>query len=308
MNIKPEIITWLLNSDPAIRWQVMQDLQDLREATYIQERQKLVEKGWYAELLRLQDKDGLWNQSLYNGKWISTTYTLYLLKVFGLVPFNLQGLAACAQLFTQGIYNQNEIRFSRNQKLQDLGITGLILSMCCYFGYHQERLHSITEYLASQQSREGNWLPNASAKSTVYTFETTLIVLEALLQYRNRYPTGNGLEANVETKGQEYLLKHQLYLDGGKAMKTNWISFSFPPYWFYDVLTALDYFQRFGHNKDKRIQAGIDLIVEKQNKEGTWNLESKHPGKIYFEMEIPGKPSKWNSLRALRVLKWWGGG
>lgn len=305
---KEEIITWLLDSDPAIRWQVMKDVQDTEESIYTQERQKLVEEGWCAKLLRLQDKDGLWSGSLYNGKWISTTYTLYLLKIFGLSPFNDQALAACDQLFTQGTYNQREISFSRNQKLQDLGVTGLILSMCCYFGYHQELLHTIVEYLVNQQCEEGNWLPNNSEASAAYTFETTLIVLEGLLQYRKRYSTANSLPANVGAKGQEYLLKHNLYLDDGKAIKSKWISFSFPPYWFYDVLTVLDYFQRFGKNKDKRIQTGIDLVVEKRNKEGTWNLGSRHPGKTYFEMERSREPSKWNTLRALRVLKWWNNG
>ena len=303
-----EIIMWLLDSDPAIRWQVMKDIQDAEESIYMQERQKLFEEGWCAKLLRLQDENGLWNASLYNGKWNSTTYTLYLLKIFGLSPFNDQALAACDQLFTQGIHNHREIRFSRNQEVEDLGVTGLILSMCCYFGYHQELLHDIVEYLVSQQCEEGNWLPNNSEASVAYTFETTLIVLEGLLQYQNRYSAANSLLANAEVKGQEYLLKHNLYLDDGKAIKSKWASFSFPPYWFYDVLTVLDYFQGFGENKDKRIQAGIDLVVDKRNKEGTWNLGSKHPGKTYLEMERSRASSRWNTLRAFRVLKWWSSG
>jgi len=281
----------------------MKDILDIEESVYNQERKKLVKKGWSAKLFALQDKDGLWNGSLYNGKWISTTYTLYLLKIFGLPPFNDQALAACDQLFTRGIFNQREIRFSRNQEHQDLGVTGLVLSLCCYFGYEQKHLHSIVDYLVKQQHKEGNWLPNHSEAAAAYTFETTLIVLEGLLQYSKQYSS-----VNAEAKGQEYLMKHNLYLNDGKAIKSKWTSFSFPSYWFYDVLTSLDYFQKFGKNKDKRIQRGIELVVEKQNKDDTWDLGSRHPGKTYFDMEKSREPSRWNTLRALRVLKWWNNG
>jgi len=105
---REEIITWLLDSDSAIRWQVMKDVQGVEESIYTQERQKLVKEGWCAKLLILQDKDGLWGKSLYNGKWISTIYTLYQLKLLGLPPFNNLALAGCAQLFTKGIYNHQE--------------------------------------------------------------------------------------------------------------------------------------------------------------------------------------------------------
>ena len=308
MKIQKETITWLLDSDPSIRWQVMKDIQGLDESIYEEERQKLQAQGWGSELLKLQGEDGLWNKSLYNGKWISTTYTLYLLKLLGLSPFNQQALSACDQLFRQGIYNHEEIRFSRNQTHQDLGVSGLILSMCCYFGYHQDELHQIASYLVSQQSEEGYWLPNKAEASMGYRFETTLLVLEGLLQYRQRYSLKHKWLAEAEAKGQEYLLQHKLYLDGGKAIKNKWTSFSFPAYWFYDVLTALDYFRLFGTNRGQRLQAGINLVVEKQNKDSTWNLGSKHPGKTYFEMEKARAPSRWNTLRALRVLKWWEGG
>lgn len=300
-----KIISWLLNSDPAIRWQVMKDIQNVEESKYNKERQRLVKEGWCAKLLGIQGKNGLWNDSLYNGKWVSTTYTLNLLKIFGLPPYNDQALTACNQLIEQGLFDQQEIRFSRGQKFQDLGVTGMILSMCCYFGYHHDSIHNIVEYLLSQQCGEGNWLPNKDEASAAYTFETTLIILESLLRYKNRYQKENHELLKAESKGQDFLLKHNLYLDNGKAIKSKWTSFSFPPYWFYDVLTVLDYFQSYRENKNNLIQAGIDLVLKKQNKDGTWNLGSKHAGKTYFDMEKPKEPSRWITLRALRVLKWW---
>jgi hypothetical protein len=302
---REEIISWLLTSDPAIKWQVMRDLLDAEEPTYTLERERLTQEGWAAKLLGLQDKDGLWNKSLYNGKWVSTTYTLYLLKVLGLQPFNSQALAGCDQLFMKGIYKGQEIRFSNNQKIQDLGVTGLVLLIFCFFGYHQEEIHKITEYLLNQQCGEGNWLPDGSPASKTYTFETTLIILEALLQYQWRYMSHGSILINAQLKGQEFLLRHNLYLDNGKPVKKKWTTFSFPSYWFYDVLTALDYFQMFKKNRDKRLQAGIDLVMEKQNRAGTWSMGSRHPGKTYFDMEPEKGPGRWNTLRAMRVLKWW---
>jgi hypothetical protein len=302
---REEIISWLLTSDPAITWQVMRDLLDVEEPAYKLERKRLTQEGWAAKLLGLQGKDGLWNGTLYNGKWISTTYTLYLLKILGIPAYNSQALAGCDQLFMKGIYKGQEIRFSNNQKIQDLGVTGIVLSLCCFFGYHQKEIHKITEYLLNQQCDEGNWLPDGSEASGAYTFETTLIILEALLQYQNRYLTENSLLTNAQARGQAFLLKHNLFLKNGNPIKDMWTTFSFPPYWFYDVLTALDYFQVFKHNRDKRLQTGIDLVIEKQNRAGTWDLGTRHPGKTYFDMEPAKGPSRWNTLRAIRVLKWW---
>jgi hypothetical protein len=303
-----EIIIWLLDSDPSIRWQVMKDIQGKDETIYSSERKKLTEKGWCSKLLKQQGPDGLWSGSLYNGKWISTTYTLYLLKILGLPAYNAQALLACEQLFKQGIYKEQEIRFSRKQEHQDLGVTGLILSMCCYFGYHQEQIHKVVKYLGDHQSQDGYWLPNKSRASEAYTFETTLLILEGLLQYRKRYSENDNKLLDIEINGQEFFLKHYLYLDSGKAIKSKWTSFSFPPYWFYDVLTALEYFRAAETNPDKRLETGINLLEKKRNKVGKWALGSKHPGKTYFEMEKSRSSSRWNTLRALRVLKYWQSG
>jgi hypothetical protein len=305
MEIRQGIIHWLLDSDPAIRWQVMKDVLHADESAYAKERARLVHSGWCAQLLTLQDEDGLWNRSLYNGKWISTTYTLYLLKLLGLPPLTRQALTGCDRLLAHGLYRQQEIRFSRKKEIRDLGVSALVLSICCYFGCDDESLPRMAGFLVCQQCDEGSWLPNGSPSAAAYTFETTLIVLEALLQYRNRYPTEASAIADAETKGQEFLLMHNLYLDKGKPIKSKWTSFSFPPYWFYDVLTALDYFRSFRLNTDRRLQPAIDLLLNRQTEDGIWVLGTRHPGKTYFEMERPGAPSRWNTLRALRVLEWW---
>jgi hypothetical protein len=309
MEFRQEIISWLLDSDPAIRWQVMKDILHEQPATYENERDQLTKSGWCARLLQLQGKDGLWNQSLYNGKWLSTTYSLYLLKTLGLAPGNPQARRGCDQLITQGLYQQKEIRFSRNKDISDVGVSAIVLSLCCYFGHAVEALPQIMRFLVCQQNAEGNWLPDESPSAADYTFETTLLVLEAFLQYGNYYTAREDTALfNAVQKGQDFLLSHNLGIGEQKPIKSKWTSFSFPPYWFYDVLTVLDYFCGFRMNKGTKLQTAINLLRNKQTEDGIWLLGSRHSGKTYFEMEKAGKPSRWNTLRALRVLNWWNGG
>lgn len=189
MAIQQAIIRWLLDSDPAIRWQVMRDILHESPAACEKERAQLTQRGWCAQLLNFQSDDGLWNHSLYNGKWLSTTYSLDLLKIFGLAPGNHQALKGCGQLLTQGLYQQKEIRFSRSQAISDLGVTAIILSLCCYFGFDVEAIPRIANFLIDQQGDAGNWLANASPSSADYTYETTCLVLKAFLHYTNRYPS-----------------------------------------------------------------------------------------------------------------------
>jgi hypothetical protein len=309
MTIKPELMDWLLASDPAIRWQVMRDLQHAPPATYEAERSRLTLGGWGARLLGEQAEDGLWNRSLYNGKWLSTTYSLYLLKLLGLPTGHSQARKGCDQLFAQGLYQGREIRFSRGQAIADLGVTALVSSIACFFNYEISEISPVMQFLVSQQAPSGNWLTNDDPSSMDYTFETTRLVLEALLQYEIRYTASEKKDfTHAVQKGREFLLNHHLGLEGGKTLKSQWAAFSFPPYWFYDILTALDYYQACGLKRDDRFQPAIDLLRAKQTGDGTWTLGSRHSGKIYYDMEAVGKPSRWNTLRALRVLTWWEGG
>lgn len=306
MRIQTDVLHWLMDGDPAIRWQVRRDILHEQPSSWEAEREKLPLHGWCANLLCMQDEDDLWNRSLYNGKWISTTYSLYLLKILGLPPGNRQALAGCWQLLTRGLYQQREIRFSRNRDVADLGVTALVLSICCYFGSETEEIPRMVDFLVEQQEVNGNWLPNESPSGPDYTFETTLLVLEALLQYRNRYlAAGNEILSRAVLKGQDYLLSHSLGLDRKEPFKSKWMVFSYPNYWFYDILTALDYFQAYEQNRDGSLQPSIELLRRKQSGDGRWKLGSRIPGRTYFDMEAPGKPSRWNTLRALRVLDWW---
>jgi len=154
-----EIISWLLNSDPAIRWQVMKDIQCDEESLYNKERQKLIKKAGAQTCSTYRVKNGLWNNSLYNGKWVSTTYTLYLLKYLACLLTMIRRLQHVMNWLRRVYMNNRRFVFQVVRDFQDLGVTGMILSMCCYFGYDNDSIHNIDGYLVSQQCIEATGCP-----------------------------------------------------------------------------------------------------------------------------------------------------
>jgi hypothetical protein len=307
--VRDHVVEWLLEGDPAIGWQVMRDLQGANESTYGAVRARVADCGWGRQVLDRQDPDGLWSRSLYNGKWTSTAYSLYLLKLLGLPPRHRQALLGCWRLIEGGLYEGREIRFGRHQDVSDLGVTALVLSLCAYFGFEHDSLSAIAGYLLDRQRPDGGWQPDDSPAAADYTFETTLIVLDALFQCRDlpgAGPEGGAFEATVDS-GRRFLLDHELYLESGKPIKPGWTSFSFPPYWFYDVLTALDYFQASGAPPDPGARGAVESVRNRRGSDGKWRLGTRHQGRTFFEMEPAGLSSRWVTLRALRVLAWWEG-
>jgi hypothetical protein len=153
---------------------------------------------------------------------------------------------------------------------------------------------------------DGRWKPFPDNQNLTFSLDTTLLILEGLDEYTKNYPS-NGVDiAAISHKGHEFLLEHQLYKKKSGELVDNKITlFSFPPRWQYDVLVALDYFQACHAEKDQRFKDAFDLVVHQRSPDGTWNLQNRHAVKTYFELETVGKPSRWNKLRTLRVLKWW---
>jgi hypothetical protein len=245
-----EVNDWLLDTDPAIRWQVQRDLFGAGPADVAAERGRVAREGWGARLLELQADDGQWGGGVYSPKWISTTYTLLLLRHLGIDP-------------------------------------------------DDEKMHSAIE----RQRDDGGW--NCRVSSDRSSFHTTISVLEALLEHERA--TGGDRElAAARVRAHEYLLERRLMyrLSTGEVINTRWLLMSFPPRWHYDVLRALDYLREAGVTPDPRWEDAIDVIRSKRRKGGTWPLQNRHPGKEHFQMEPAGEPSRWNTLRALRVLQW----
>lgn len=294
-----EIIKWILEGDPSIAWQGMRDLSGADGDQIEAMRRRVGKEGWGAGILSRQDPDGKWSGQLYIRKWISTTYTLLLLKEFGVLP-DERTEAGCRVLFENGIFEERELRFSVNQKFRDDGVTGMALGLLCYFGYRDARLKNIAEYLADRQRPDGAWVYDDRPGAERYLFENTLLIARALGDYRKATGDNSGSICEAQARANEFLLERRLINpDDPKCLL-----FSFPNYWHYDVLAALD-FCRAADIRDSRLADAIRTLRDQRKPDGTWNLQNRHPGKVFIEMEEVGKPSRWNTLRAMRVLKWW---
>ena len=323
-----ETADWLLQGDPAIRWQVMRDLLDYEEDRYSREQLKITEQGWGKQYLAYQDENGMWGGGIYGPKWISTTYTMLALRRIGLPPQNKQAQRGCQQLLERGIYQDGGINFFASQKQSEVCVTGMVLSLLAYFRYPDPYIDQVADHLMTRQMPDGGWNCEDYRGDTHSSFHTTMSVLEGLLEYqKSRSEVRVDVEA-ARLRGHEFLLQHRLYKSHrtGEVVSPRMTRMPFPPRWFYDFLKALDYFQAYfkwrsnqqinypdreseeldhQHNHDERFTDGIELLKSKQKANGKWNMMRGPSGRIYFNMEPAGKASRWNTLRALRVLRWW---
>ena len=309
-------IQWLLEGDPAIRWQTLRDLVGAAERAVERERRKVARDGWGARLLARQDPDGNWaaghssDGGLYSPKWTSTTYTMLTLSDFGLPTTNRQARKACTLLLDNGFQRDGGINYGTWAKWVGRGetcVTGMILSVLSYFGFEDARLDTIAGHLLEQQMPDGGWNCRRADGATHASVHTTISVLEGLRHYES-HRGGNVRKLRAaQRRGREFLLMHRLFRSHrtGEIIKPVFTRFAFPPRWHYDILRALDYFQAVDAPRDQRLGEAIEIVRGSQRENGRWSLQHSHKGKTYFELERVGAPSRWNTLRALRVLKWW---
>jgi len=287
----------------------MRDLTGARREDWARERQRVCREGWGKRLLDRQDKAGTWAGGMYSPKWISTTYTMLLLRRLGLSPAHPKAQAACRLLLEKGLRDDGGICYSPDWGHSETCETGLILSVLAYFRYPDERVDRLVEHLFVQQMPDGGWNCQSYRGARHSSFHTTISALEGLLEYQQLHPRRYPRIGPVQDRGREFLLQHRLFRSSttGEVVKPAMTRFSFPPRWYYDVLRGLDHFQEAGAKRDKRLQDAIDLVHKKRRADGRWPLQNRHPGKTFFEMEKPGRPSRWNTLRSMRVLGWWEG-
>jgi hypothetical protein len=305
MLIPSRTLDWLLHGDPAVRWQTLRDLTDSDEETIQLEQEKIAGTGWGKRLLSFQDKSGTWGGGLYSPKWISTTYTLLLLRRMGLMPGLPPVLKACGLLLDKGLYHDGGINLFPSLMHSETCVTGMILSIVSFFQYRDDRTHRLADFLLGQQMNDGGWNCLSFSGAVHGSFHTTINVLEGLWEFEkeNVYQKDRILESRQ--RGHEFLLVHSLYRSHrtGKVVDPRMTRFTFPPRWHYDILRALDYFQECRSPYDARMEDALELVRNKQTKEGRWPSQNRHPGRTYFEMEQAGNPSRWNTLRALRILR-----
>jgi len=306
-SLNDKIVNWLLEGDPSIRWQVFKYLLEKPAHIVEEERNKISKFGWGKSLLDLQDTNGTWANGLYNPKWTSTTYTLLLLKRLGLIPGNPSALKGNELLIDKGFYPDGGINFFKSLNYSETCVTGMVLMILSYFKLNTEKVHILANHLLEKQMDDGGWNCRLPLGATHSSFHTTIIALEALYEYEVSYPKHKKIISSARLIGHEFLFQHKLFKSQktGKVIKSQFTRFSFPPRWYYDVLRAMDYFSLSNTSFNTGMRDALQIIIKKQNSDGTWNLQQKHPGKVFFEMETVGKPSRWNTLRALRILKFY---
>lgn len=299
-----DVTAWLLDADPAIRWQVMRDLTDDTPKRVATERSRVAGEGWGARLLGLQADDGQWGGDVYTPKWISTTYTLLLLRHLGIDPGDKRVKEGTSRVGENVVWGRDRPFF---EYTTEMCVTGMVLALGSYFLEDAGGLPQ-PEFVLERQRDDGGW--NCSVSSPRSSFNTTISVLEGMLEYE-RAVGGDRTLREARSRAHEYYLERRLMyrLSTGDLVKDRWLLMSFPPRWHYDVLRCLDYLREAGVDPDPRCDEAIEIIREKQRKDGNWPLQNRHAGKVHFEMEEgSGKPSRWNTLRALRVLRWYDGG
>jgi hypothetical protein len=297
------VIAWLLSGDPAIRWQVLRDLVDgPAEATDFA-RAQIATQGWGRRLLELRGPDGRWAGGLYSPKWTSTTYTLLLLRAMGLSPQTDAARQSAQVLLDQGDWVDGGVVFWRSGQV-DLCVVGLVLSIAAYFELPDTRVGDLVDVLSRHQAGDGSWRDGLQDVSH-RPFHVAIAALEGLAEYQRHRPVANPEVTAMMAAGHEFLLHHRLFrsvADGG-VIDPAWTRFSFPPHWHYDVLRALDHLNSVGVQHEVRLNDALDLLVSRRRPDGTWPLQSRHPGRTWFDLETVGGPSRWNTLRALRVLR-----
>jgi hypothetical protein len=308
------VMDWLLDSDPAIRWQVLRDLVDAPAEVVAAERAQVATEGWGARLLALQGADGQWaggacfpaqfnwSDQSEGQPWTSTLPTLQLLHDFGIDPGNDRVRAAVAQVGDHCRWEHAGQPFFSGEV--EPCINGRTVMLGVYF---DRNVDGVVARLLGEQLADGGWNCDAERGSVRSSFATTVNVLEGLLAHE-RATGGSAESIAARRRGEEYLLERKLFRrkSTGEIVDPAWLQFSFPARWHYDVLRALDYFRSAGNPPDARMDEAIDLLRTKQQPDGAWLLENTHPGRIHFALEEEdGRPSRWNTLRALRVLRWY---
>ena len=295
------IIDWLLDSDPAVRWQVMRDLTDASAEAVAAERIRIPREGVGAEILACQGADGSWHR---DGApvWLPTLFTMQLLRATGVDRAEPAVVSAVARLEAGFRWDEEFGSKPFFEGEVEPCINGGTLALGAYFGHPTE---SLARRLIGEQLDDGGWNCEAP-KSVRSSFHTTICVLEGLLEYERA--VGSAPEvASARQRGEEYLLERGLFRrrSTGEVANPAFLKFAFPPRYHYDVLRALDYFRAAGVQPDARIGDALQIVESRRQADGRWLLDHAYDEALAFPFnESVGEPSRWNTLRALRVLRW----
>ena len=304
---RQEIINWLLEGDVAIQYQTHRDLlckdrPDLRE--------RISREGWGAAFLSKRKPNKHWGRKFYQPKWTSSHYTLLDLRYLNINPRQPEAMETVAKIASEEKALDGGVNPSENILQSDVCLNGMFMNYGCYFGVQAAEMNSIVDFVLSQKLPDGGFNCRFNRSGARHSsLHSTLSVAEGISEYEYNGYTYRLKELKAaQDSAIEFILMHKLFLSDrtGEIIRKDFLKLTYPCRWRYDILKALDYFQYAKIPRDDRMQDAIDVILKKRNKDGTWNVQAKHPGAQHFEMEKAGKPSRWNTLRALRVLKHFG--
>ncbi|RVC63564.1 squalene cyclase [Mesorhizobium sp.] len=313
------VIEWLLASDPSIRWQVMRDLQDAPEPAWMAERAKVESEGWGARLLACRDEDGQWAGGAFvpagftpeewreHGQpWTATCFSLSQLREFGLDPASDRARRTVDLVGANSRWDEGGQPYWQGEVEEC--INGRTVADGAYFGID---VSAIVERLIGERLDDGGWNCERANGSLRSSFASTINVLEGLLEFE-RVTGGTDQSRQARRSGEEFLLERKLFrrLATGEPADERFLRFLHPNRWRYDILRALDHFRsaaiHAGTDPDPRLGEAIDHLRSRRLDDGTWPLDWSLPGRVWFEVdEGEGQPSRWVTLRAMRVLKWW---
>ncbi|MEJ3405643.1 hypothetical protein WDJ51_12945 [Rathayibacter sp. YIM 133350] len=300
------VTEWLLDSDPSIRWQVMRDLTDEPSEAVAAERARVATEGWGAQLLELQDERGYWGGEEYGEDRKSVFWTLHSLRRLGLDPRSPLAREAIERVAANVVWQYwDDLPFFAGEV--EPCINGGVLALAGYFGQLGQGSDRILDLLLAERLDDGGWNCDAP-QSKRSSFDTTLCVLEGFAEYQRVTGETGDRVTDARRTGEEYLLERNLFrrLSTGEIANGRYVNLSFPPYWFYDVLRSLDYFRTAHDEPDERLAPAIDLLLAQREPDGRWLAGTPWPGEVYFALDAPeNEPSRWNTLRALRVLRWY---
>jgi hypothetical protein len=312
------VLDWLLDSDPSIRWQALSDLADAPVEVVAAERARVAAEGWGSRLVALQGEDGQWAGGAYfparsgdaeggvpsddqGQPWTATAHSLLLLRDLGVDPRCDQVRRAVAMVKDHCRWEEGGQPFFSGEV--EPCINGMTVALGAYF---DQDVDGVVARLLGEQLDDGGWNCWAEYGSVRSSFATTINVLEGLLAHE-RATGGSAESIAARRRGEEYLLERGLFRrkSTGEVVDSAWLRFSFPTRWHYDVLRALEYFRAARDLPDQRVDEAVQVLRSKQQPDGTWLLENTHPGEVHFALEDgDGRPSRWITLRALRVLSW----
>jgi hypothetical protein len=305
--MKRKLIDWLLEGDPAIRFQTCRDLLG-EERPELQ--RSITEEGWGAAFLSRRNPDGSWGRGFYQPKWTSSHYTLLDIRLLEPVPDHPVVRESIRGIVRRHKGKDGGIDPSITVGVSDVCVNGMFLNYACYFGEDETELRSVIDFLLSQRMADGGFNCESNRSGARHgSLHSTISVLEGIEEYRRagyRYRIPE-LE-DCAAASREFLLRHRLFKSDrtGEVIKPEFLKLFYPPRWKYTILRALDFFRRADCPRDDRMEDAFAVLLRKRRSDGRWRLQAPLPGQVHFSMEKPGQPSRWITLIALRVLRAYG--